>query len=65
MAKPITFNPAPTGLVSVICGGGVGLGGSSLLHDAQANTAPKNGRRISLRDQREETSDDNEVPEFE
>ena len=63
MAKPITFKPEPTGLVSVTTGGGGG--GSSSLHEAQANTAPNKGRSIILRDQREETRDDKEVPEFE
>lgn len=56
-AKPINFNPAPTGSVSVTGVGGLGGGGSLSEQEAQANTAPNEGRSISLRDQRAVTRD--------
>ena len=47
MAKPMTFNPSPTGLVSVTGGGGGADEGESL-HDAQAMKMPATGSSKSF-----------------
>ena len=46
MAKPITFNPSPTGVVSVTGGGG-GVDGESE-QEAQAMKSPATGSRRSI-----------------
>lgn len=54
-AKPINFNPEPTGSVLVTgVGGGEGLGGSFSEQEAKANATPTRGSNKSGRRSRPE-----------